>query len=131
MFDGTQPRFRSPEAALRFYFRAGELLCDNLKPGILSRRNGHHARQPRRVNVICDFLTLDSCFRDMDEAQAWLLKELYGPTCFGTPQRRAAELYLAARRRFPERHWTPRLVRCFKRRALELVEEHLKRRHLI
>ncbi len=131
MPEDTKSRFRSPEAALRFYFRASELISANPKPGIFSRRAAPRAYQPPNRDVMGDFLTLDSCFQEMNEAQVWLLQELYGPTCFGTPQRRAAELYEAARRRFPKWRWTPQLVRRFKQRALELVEEHLKRQRLI
>ncbi len=127
----TTPRFRSPQAALRFYFRASELIADNPEPGIFSKRSASQAYRPPSRDVICDFLSLDACFRYMNEVQVWLLKELYGPKCFGTPQRRVAELYRAARQRFPKWPWTPNLVQHFKQHALDLVEEHLKRQRLM
>ena len=126
----TRPRFQSPEAALRFYFRASELLCDNPKPGLFSRRSSGRGVSPSQ-NLIGDFLTVDSCFTELSEIEIWLLRELYGPTCFGWPQKKVAELYKAARERFPRQQWTPHTVSRFKQRALALIGQKLKRSNLI
>ncbi len=128
--EDSGPRFRSPEAALRFYFRASELLCDKPKPGLFSSKSSARKTSPH-PNVIVDFLTVDSCFTELNEVEIWLLRELYGPTCFGWTQRRVAELYKAARERFPNLQWTPQMVSRFKQRALALIEEKLKRSNLI
>lgn len=130
MADEPKARFRSPEAALRFYFRASELLCDSPTPGFFSRKSCGTGSAPS-PNVIGDFLTVDSCFADLNEVEIWLLKELYGPTCFGAPQRKVAELYKEARRRFPKSQWTPRMVSRFKQRALGVIEQRLRSSHLI
>lgn len=130
MAEETKVRFRSPEAALRFYFRASELLCDNSKPGVFSRQPPVAQSSPG-PNVIGDFLAVDSCFNDMNEVEIWLLKELYGPNCFGAPQRKVTDLSEEARRRFPQDQWTPRRVSRFKQRALGVVEQKLKRSHLM
>jgi hypothetical protein len=128
--EDSSPRFRSPEAALRFYFRASELLGDKTKPGLFSHKSSTRTA-PRHPNAIVDFLTLDSCFSELNEVEIWLLRELYGPTCFGWTQRKLAELYKEARERFPNLQWTPQMVSRFKQRALTLIEERLKRSNLI
>lgn len=130
MAEETRARFRSPEAALRFYFRASELLCDDPTPGLFSRRQSVSGGPPG-PNVIGDFLAVDSCFEDLNEVEIWLLKELYGPDCFGAPQRKVADLFKEARRRFPKDQWTPRMVSRFKQRALGVIEQKLRRSHLI
>lgn len=126
--EDSGPRFSGPEAALRFYFRASELLCD--KPGLFARGSSTRGMSPG-PNAIGDFLAVDSCFTELSEVEIWLLRELYGPTCFGWTQRKARELYKAARKRFPNHQWTPQTVRCFKQRTLALIEEKLKRSNLV
>src|ERR1700692_4855881 len=76
MAASTAPRFKSREAALRFYFRASELLTPNGKPGIFSTRRPRHIH--RGPNLIDDLLALDSCFHGLNDVQLWLLHELYG-----------------------------------------------------
>jgi hypothetical protein len=99
------PRFRSREAALRFYFRARELLTPNQKPGIFSKKCP--ARDREGPNVIVDFRLLDACFRGMDDAQLWLLREMYGPGGFGVKARSVAKVFETAQRKFPKYDWTP------------------------
>ncbi len=125
----TRPRFRTPAAALRFYFWASELLTDNATPGAFFRSSARTSFQP--PNAICDFRLLDSCFLDMNEAQVWVLKELYGPTCFGKPHRRASDVVEAARRKFPKCRFTPQTVTRFKQEALEVVGERLRRERMM
>jgi len=125
----SAPRFKSREAALRLYFRASELLTPNAKPGIFS------SRRPPNINhgpnIIHDFFTLDSCFYGLNDVQLWLLRELYGPTGFGVKPRPAAEMFEAAKRKFPKRDWTPQRFAQFKHEALKIFEAHLKRERLI
>jgi len=125
----TTPRFKSREAALRFYFRASELLTPNAKPGVYSAR-----RQPRvhhGTNIVDDLLTLDSCFHGMNDLQLWLLHELYGPSGFYTKLPPVAEVFEAMRREFPKYQLTPHRMAQFKHEALKIFEAHLKRERLM
>ena len=121
-------RFRTPVAALRFYFRASELLADDRKPGLYSKARHPACSQP---NALCDFLSLDTCFVGMDDFQIWLMKELYGPDCFGVPRRTVTGVSEAARRKFPNQRVTRRMVARSKNDALEQVEEQLKKENLM
>jgi hypothetical protein len=129
MAGAKSPRFRTPVAALRFYFRASELLADDRKPGLYSKQR--HPGNCAQPNALCDFLALDSCFVGMNEFQIWLLKELYGPDCFGVPRRTVAGVSEAARRKFPNQQFTRRMVARSRNAALERVEEQLKRENLM
>jgi hypothetical protein len=125
----TAPRFKSREAALRLYFRASELLTPNAKPGVFS------AQRPPRIqsgpNLIHDFFILDSCFCGLNDVQLWLLRELYGPTGFDAKPRPLAELFEAARRKFPGRVPTPQRFAQFRHEALKIFEAHLQRERMI
>jgi hypothetical protein len=128
MAGATEPRFRSREAALRFYFRASELLAPNAKPGVFSKRRP--STIGKRSNVVLDFLSLDSCFRGMTEQQLWLLRELYGPSGFDVKPRPLAEVLEEFQRKFPKDDWTPQKVARFTNDTLRMFEEHLKRQRL-
>ncbi len=125
----TAPRFNSREAALRFYFRATELMMPNVKPGIFS------ARRPPTVhygpNLLSDLFALDSCFHGMSDVQLWLLHELYGPGCFNPRPRPLDEVFEALRSKFPKHEWTPRRIAQFRSEALKIFEAHLMRERLL
>jgi hypothetical protein len=129
MAGATERRFRSREAALRFYFRTSELLAPNAKPGVFSK--GRPRKIGKGSNVIRDFLSLDSCFRGMNDEQLWLLRTCYAPGGFGAKQRPVAEVFEVAQREFPKSGWTLQKVARFRRDALLIFEEHLKRHRLI
>lgn len=125
----TDPRFKSREAALRFYFRASELLTPNAKPGMFSRRR---SPKPREVhNIVDDLRALDSCFSGLNEVQLWLLHELYRPGGFSTKARPVAEVFAAAQRAFPKDEWTPQKIARSKQDALRIFEAHLRRERLV
>ncbi len=129
MAEEFKARFRSPRAALRFYFRASELLSDSRAPGFYSRTDRDRCRENH--GAVGDFLSLDTCFVGLGEIETWLLKELYGPDCFGEPARPVSRICEDARRKFPSLRWTPSLVNRLKHRALEQVSEKLRRERLI
>jgi hypothetical protein len=125
----TAPRFKSREAALRFYFRASELLKPNASPGIFSSIG------PPRIHdgphLIRDLSVLDSCFDGMNEVHLWLLRELYRPGCFNPRPRPLGEIFEAVRSQFPKLEWTPQRITQFKREALKIFEAHLQRERLM
>ena len=124
-----EPRFKSREAALRFYFRAGELLAPNAKPGgFFSRRPPKRHRDP---NLIDDVFVLDSCFRGLNEVQLWMLRELYGPGCFTVKTLPFSELCERVRRKFPDRQWSAHQIAQFKHEALKIFEARLMRERLM
>ena len=123
------PRFKSREAALRLYFRAGELLAPDAKPGGIFR--ACHSRPNRNPNLIDDFLILDSCFRGLNDVQLWMLRELYGPGCFTIRRIPFAELCERVRRRFPQLHLTCHQIAQYKREALKIFEARLMRERLM
>jgi hypothetical protein len=124
----TAPRFKSREAALRFYFRASELLAPNAKPGIFSSRRPpiHHG-----PNLVDDLIALDACFYGLNDVQLWLMHELYGPGGFGVKPRPLAGIFAAARIKFPKHEWTQQRIAQFKREALNIFEAHLMRERLM
>ena len=124
----TAPRFKSREAALRFYFRARELLAPNAKPGIFFTRRPPLQHGP---NLVDDVITLDACFYGLNDVQLWLMQELYGPGGFGARPRTLAGIFAAARIKFPEYAWTPQKMAQFKREALKIFEAHLMRERLM
>jgi len=125
----TAPRFKSREAALRFYFRACELLTPNATTGIFS------TRRPPRVHqgphIVHDLVALDSCFHGLNDVHLWMLHELYGPGGFDVRPRRLPEIFEAARCQFPGHEWTPQKIVQFKREALKIFEAHLVRERLM
>jgi hypothetical protein len=125
----TAPRFKSREAALRFYFRASELLTPNAGPGIFSPR--HPPKVHDGPNITDDLIALDSCFHGMNDVQLWLLHQLYRPGAFCTRPRPLAGIFEAARSKFPKYEWTPHRIAQFKREALKIFEAHLQRERLM
>jgi len=129
MAANNQPRFSSCEAALRFYFRAQEFLAPDAKPGLLCENGSRPVC--RGPNVIEDVLTLDACFRGIEEMQLWLLREMYGPGGFGMTARPAAAVSKALREKFPDHDWNPNEVVISSKDALAKFEEHLKIERLL
>lgn len=125
----TAARFKSREAALRFYFRASTLLMPNAKPGVFS------SRRPPKIhpgpNIVHDLFALDACFHGLNDVQLWLLHQLFRPGGFRTRQPALADIAEAARARFPEQQWTlPRMAQM-RREALNIFEAHLVRQRLV
>src|SRR6202011_5382249 len=106
--------------ALRFYFRASELLTPNAKPGCFSKRRSPKTHEV--LNIVDDLRALDSCFTGMNDVQLWLLHELYGPGGFRTKARPVVEIFEAARRAFPKCEWTLQKIARFKQEALQIFE---------
>ena len=125
----TAPRFNSREAALRFYFRAAELMMPNAKAGIFSTRRPPTV--PHGPNLASDLFALDSCFHGMNDVQLWLLHELYGPRGFNLRPRPLAEVLEALRSKFPKHQWTPKQIAQFRSEALQIFEAHLIRERLM
>jgi len=125
----SAPRFKSGEVALRLYFRAGELLAPDAKPGgFFNKRRPTFARGP---NLISDLYDLDSCLAGLSDVQLWMLRELYGPGCFTIRKVRFTDLCQRVRRRFPERGWGTIEIAQLKREALKLFEARLMRMRLM
>jgi len=125
----TAPRFKSRQAALRFYFRASELLTPNARPGIFSTRRPPKVHQG--PNIVADLVALDSCFHGLNEVQLWLLHELYGPGGFSAKLPPFSAVCDALQRKFPKHEWTPQKISQFKQEALKIFEAHLKRERLM
>ncbi len=124
----TVPRFKSREAALRFYFRASELLTPNAKPGIFSK---HPPEVHEGPHLVHDLVALDACFHGLNDIQLWLLRELYGPAGFSPAPRPLTRIFDAARNKFPEHECTPQRIAQFKTEALRIFEAHLMRERLM
>ncbi len=125
----ARPRFRSPQEALRFYFRASDLITDNARPGVISKAMPPNPEDP--PNLMRDFISLDWCFQDMNDEEVWLLQELYGPTFFGIPARTATRACAAARQKFPAKRWSPTSISRFRQRALKLLERRMRSVNMI
>jgi hypothetical protein len=129
MVGGHTPRFKSCQAALCFYFGASELLMPNVKPGVFSRRRPSNSHPG--PDIVQDLVALDSCFHGMNEVHVWLLCELYAAVGFGARPRPVADLFEAARYKFPKQEWTLRRIAQFRREALKIFEAHLMRGRLM
>ncbi len=97
----SKARFATVQEALRFYFRAQELLAANC---LGEERPGERARgsQPAAPDVIRDYFEIGRAVGGLDRFEAWLLAELYGPTCFYARDRSLRRAYAAARRNFAD-----------------------------
>src|SRR5712692_6307055 len=80
-----KPRFSSVAAALRFYFRARELLHAEHDQVYLRGEPCNRSGAP--VSVMRDYRAVDVCLRELDGFQVWLIAEIYGPTGFAARQR--------------------------------------------
>ncbi|HYB90443.1 MAG TPA: hypothetical protein VEC38_05295 [Candidatus Binataceae bacterium] len=130
MEEESIPRFQSVAAALRFHFRARELLAD-LDRRMLRSHGLRNAGCSATSGAIADFLRVGSCMRGLDEFQLWLMAELYGPTCFAARQRSLSRACAEARRRYPGRCFTLRSIARVKQSSLSLVRRRLEALGLI
>jgi hypothetical protein len=126
----TKARFNSAAAALRFYFRARELLEG---PGGLRRRARHqpYCAHEAESSLIGDYLSLSACIDELDDFQLWLLSELYGPTCFAPRERTVARACEEARRAFPDRRLTRQALGRLRHQALAQVRRRLEDMRMI
>jgi hypothetical protein len=125
-----KPRFNSPEAALRFFFRARELLDGSVRRAF-QIRDELPPGASRGSGVFGDFAAVESCFDKLDDFQIWLMAELYGPTCFAARQRTVGRAWRAAQSQFPGRHITLRDMSRIRRGTLDLLRQRLAIKGLI
>ncbi len=129
----TRIRFATAQEALRFYFRAQELLAKTGQQPDRDReaaaRNPGHTPPP--VDVVADFVRIAVCVRRLDGFERWLLGELYGPTCFYARERTLSRAVRAAQRRFPGRNASARELARRHRAAMEKLAEEFRRDGLI
>ncbi|MGD0073836.1 MAG: hypothetical protein ABSD31_05790 [Candidatus Binataceae bacterium] len=131
MVEDKSPRHKSVGAALRFYFRAGEVLSSKASNRLhLEGRipaTGHSPRQ----DLMLDYLTIAACLKDLNELQLWLLRELYRPTRIGKPIPSVTQACDAGRRIFPRVRWTVQGVGRLHRHTLRIIEDRLVDKGLI
>lgn len=131
MIEQTSPRFKSAVAALRFYFRAEEVLSAKaslqLFPEGRIRTTGENPRQ----DLIFDYLTVAACLKDLNELQRWLLRELYRPGRFGEPPPTVTSACEAGRRLFPRVRWTIQGVGRLRSHTVGMLESRLAHKGLI
>lgn len=131
MVEDKSPRFKSAGAAVRFYFRATEVLSAKASNRLyLEGRipaTGHSARQ----DLTLDYLTVAACMKDLNELQRWLLRELYQPLPFGHPPSSVTRACETGRQLFPRVRWTIQGVGRLHRHTLRMVEKRLADKGLI
>jgi hypothetical protein len=127
----SRPSFRSAESALRFYFRAKEVL--SAKASLVLRPEGSipTSGESRRDDLMADYLTIGTSLKEFNELQLWLLRELYGPRNFDDPPRTVTRACEAGRRRFPRVKWTPQGVGRLKHHTLRMLERTLVTKGMI
>jgi hypothetical protein len=130
MNKGAKPRFNSAEAALRFFFRAHNLLGGSGESVFQVPRN-----LPEWLvhgeGVFGDFTAVASSLYQLDEFEIWLMSELYGPTGFDARQRTLGRAWRAAQTRFPDRRMTLRDIARFRRSTVEILRRRLAIKGLI
>ena len=131
MVEDRSPRYKSAGAALRFYFRAEEVLSSKASNRLyLEGRipaTGHSPRQ----DLMLDYMTIAACLKDLNELQRWLLRELYRPTRFGKPIPSVTRACEAGRQIFPRVRWTIQGVGRLHRHTLRIIENRLADKGLI
>jgi hypothetical protein len=95
----SRARFATVQEALRFYFRAQELLADERMRGVEMSEDSR-AAVSAASDVIRDYRAVARFVRGLDQFESWLLAELYGPTCFYVRERTLRRAFATARRRF-------------------------------
>jgi hypothetical protein len=126
----ARPRFATAQEALRFYFRAQELIAESRPPGRASGTKGR-SREEAAPDVIRDFLGIAVCMRRLGGFEVWLLAELYGPTCFYVRERTLTRVFQAARRRFPGQSTSARALARKHRATIDKLTEEFRRNGLI
>ena len=131
MVEDRSPRFRSASAALRFYFRAGEVLSAKASNRLFLEgripATGHSARD----DLMLDYLTVASCLKDLNELQRWLLRELYRPNRFGDPAPSVSRACDLGREIFPRVRWTIQGVGRLHRHTIRMLENRFAAKQLI
>lgn len=131
MVENLSPRFKSAPAALRFYFRAQEVLSAKASSRLhLEGRipaTGHSARQ----DLMLDYLSVAACMKELNELQLWLLRELYRPHKFGEPAGSVSRACDSGRQLFPRVRWTLQGVGRLHRHTIRILERRLAGKELI
>ncbi len=116
----ARPRFSSAEAVLRFYFRAREFL-EATANGALQIARENPAWSPTGHGIFEDYIAVASSLCQFDDFQIWLLRELYGPTCFYARQRTVGAALRSARKRYPGRRFTRRDIERVRRSTVLML----------
>lgn len=126
----ARPRFGSAEAALRFYFRARDILGGPDESALkVPVRIPHGIAYPDQT--IWDFAAVGSSLVKLGEFENWLICELFGPTCFRPRDRTIDRALYAARIRFPGRRISRRKIERVRRDVLIFVRRRLALNGLI
>lgn len=124
-------RFRSADAALFFYFRAGELLAAKASLRLHPEGQIPGTGGRRRDDLVDDYLTIATCLKALSELERWLLGALYKPINFGEPRRSVSRACDEGRRMFPRVRWTLQGVGRLRCQTVATVERRLADKHLI
>jgi hypothetical protein len=116
----AKPRFSSAEAALRFFFRARELLGATANGAFQIPRKSP-AWLPASQGIFKDYIAVASSLCHLDEFQIWLMCELYGPTCFSARQRTLTSALRTAHGRFPCRQITRCEIGRVRRSTIQML----------
>jgi hypothetical protein len=131
MVEKESARFGSVEAALRFYFRAQELLSAKSSLRVRAEGNIRPTGHRPRDDLMMDFLTVATALRKLTALQLWLLRALYSPRRFGDRPRTISRACEEGRRLFPRLRWTPQGLGRLRRQTLDLIEERLGKKGLV
>jgi len=131
MVEDRSRRFRSAGAALRFYFRAEEVLSAKSSNRLYLEGRIPGTGDSPRQDLMLDYLTVSACLKDLNQLQRWLLRELYRPTRFGEPTSSVTRACEAGRQLFPRVRWTIQGVGRLHRHTLRLLEGRLVHKGLI
>jgi len=131
MVEDRSPRFRSAGAALRFYFRAKEVLSVKASNRLYLEGRIPATGDSPRQDLMLDYLTVAACLKDLNELQRWLLRELYRPSRFGEPASSVTQACEAGRQLFPRVRWTIQGVGRLHRHTVRMLEDRLADKGLI
>src|SRR5882762_6815717 len=120
----SKSRFKNSHVALRFFFRVRELLYAG-KASRLRRRELPQSPLRATFSAIDDYRNIGWCMRGLDDAQLWLLSEIYGPHSFGVQRRTYAQADRARRLECPEFGIGRRQMATVHRLALKSVSRRL------
>lgn len=119
-----RPRFKTAQDALRFFFRVHETVRDG-PAGYSAATSPPADAFAQAMGAVDDYHSIGWCMRGLDEAEFFVLREIYGPAWFGPRRNEIERACEAGRRAYPWRKFTPRAVASLHRDAMGVVRRRL------
>jgi hypothetical protein len=123
--------FTSVESALRFYYRAEEILSS--KSSLRFHLEGEipQTNSNPREELMLEFLTVGACLRGLNTLQQWILREIYRPRRSTERQGIIGRVCAAGESRYPRVRWTLQGVGRLRAHALDQLESTMSKKSIV